>query len=65
MKIKSLFDFFFFWVVSNIFPASQLAEFLKQLDIKIDEVKKPDILYVDRDTGNINCDSNNFGKVGS
>ena len=50
---------------SNIFLANQIAEFLKQIYIKIDEVNQLDILYIDKDSGKVNRDLNNFCEVGS
>ena len=55
----------FSWMESNIFLANQIAEFLKQIYIKIDEVNQLDILYIDRDSGKVNRGLNNFGEVGS
>ena len=49
---------------SKMLLANKIAEFLKQLCLKKDEVNQHDIFYVDRDSGKVNCDLKNFGKVG-
>ena len=45
--------------------ANQIAEFFKQIYLKKDKVNPPDILYVDRDSGQAILDLKIFGKVWS
>ena len=45
---------------SKIPLANKIAEFLKQLCLKKDEVNQHDILYIDRDSEKVNCDLKNL-----
>ena len=54
------------WAESKILSSNQIAEFLKQLFLKKDEVNQTDMftLHVNIDSGKVNCDLKVFGKVG-
>ena len=51
------------WVWSEVCSANQITEFLKQLNLKKDEVNQSDVLYIGRDSGKVNRHIKISGKV--
>ena len=48
--------------ITEVLLANQIVEFFKKLYLKKNEINQPDIFYIDRDLGKVNCDLKMFGK---